>query len=171
MEIYEEKEIEYSNAIEKERKDAENLANQLSEKKKLKLQLLSKRDELIHMKKELEKKLNEKRKELSYKKMEKEEQIKRNNPELKFYENALAMKMSTLKEGIMEFAFTNINKELNSKKYSFIIDVSNKNYKVIDCQPRVPELNPLLNNLNSTRNFYEFLKYMRVAFINHSNNN
>jgi len=29
----------------------------------------------------------------------------------------------------MEFAFTNINKELNSKKYSFIIDVSNKNYK------------------------------------------
>ncbi|ORX76371.1 hypothetical protein BCR32DRAFT_271313 [Anaeromyces robustus] len=171
MEIYEEKENEYSNAIDKERKDAEILANQISEKKKLKLQLLSKRDELIYMKKELETKLTEKRKELSYKKMEKEEQMKKNDPELNFYENTLAMKMTALKEGIIEFTFTNINKEQTSKKYSFIIDVSNKNYKILDCQPKVPELNILLNNLNDTRNFYDFLKLIRIAFVNYSDNN
>ncbi|OUM62556.1 hypothetical protein PIROE2DRAFT_11139, partial [Piromyces sp. E2] len=61
MKAYENKEVEYSKAIEKERKDAENLTNQLSEKKKLQLQLLSKRDELINMKKELENKLKQKR--------------------------------------------------------------------------------------------------------------
>jgi len=47
--------------IEIERNEAENLANQLSEKKKLKINLLSKRDELILMKKELEKKLSKKK--------------------------------------------------------------------------------------------------------------
>lgn len=49
-------------AIAEERKDAENLTNQLSEKKKLQFQLLSKRDELINKKKELEIRLNEKKK-------------------------------------------------------------------------------------------------------------
>jgi len=29
----------------------------------------------------------------------------------------------------MEFTFTNINKDVPSKKYYFIIDVSNKKYK------------------------------------------
>ncbi|KAG4085395.1 hypothetical protein H8356DRAFT_1282848 [Neocallimastix lanati (nom. inval.)] len=130
MEIYEKKEMEYSKNIEIERNEAENLANQLSEKKKLKINLLSKRDELILMKKELEKKLSKKKEELSYKRMEKEEQIKKNIPELNFYENTLAMKITVLKENILEFGFTNINKEIVSKKYSFVIDVSNKNYKV-----------------------------------------
>jgi len=49
-------------AIAEERKDAENLTNQLSEKKKLQFQLLSKRDELINKKKELEIRINEKKK-------------------------------------------------------------------------------------------------------------
>jgi len=171
MEIYEKKEVDYSKDIEKERKEAENLANQLSEKKKLKINLLSKRDELIYMKKELENKLIKKRKELSYKKMEKEQQVKKNKPELIFYENTLALKINVLNEGVLEFVYTNINKELISKKYSFIIDVSNKNYKILNCDPKIQELNSLLNNLNNNRNFYDFLKDMREAFINFSRNN
>ncbi|ORX49308.1 hypothetical protein BCR36DRAFT_412826 [Piromyces finnis] len=170
MKIYENKGIEYSKALEKEREKAENLTNQLSEKKKLKFQLLSRRDELINMKKELEIRLKEKRKELEYRKMEKEEQMIKNEPELNFYENTLALKMTPIKEGIIEFAFTNINKELNSKKYYFVIDVSNKNYKILECQPKIPEINNLLDNLNDTRNLYDFIKLMRIAFINYSNN-
>jgi len=77
MKIYENKEVEYSKAIAEERKDAENLTNQLSEKKKLQFQLLSKRDELINKKKELEIRLNEKKKELAFRKLEKEEQMKK----------------------------------------------------------------------------------------------
>lgn len=71
----------------------------------------------------------------------------------------------------MKFSFIYIDQNDWEKEFSFVIDVSEANYRVIECQPGLPHMSPLLERLNMDRDFYGFLKRVRKAFVSLAGNN
>ncbi|EKM60634.1 uncharacterized protein PHACADRAFT_179844 [Phanerochaete carnosa HHB-10118-sp] len=60
--------------------------------------------------------------------------------------------------------FTHIDPTDPQREFSVVIDVSGDNYKVPTTSPFLPNLPILLDELNSTRDVYAFIKNVRQAF-------
>ncbi|KAJ1971379.1 kinetochore-associated Ndc80 complex subunit spc25, partial [Dimargaris verticillata] len=89
----------------------------------------------------------------------------RNEPELRFFEEKLALTIFSVRADLLEFTFTHVCEKNWLQPFRFVVDVSNKEYKVPTCEPTLSQLPDLVDWLNRTRNFYQFLKKMRQGFV------
>ncbi|KAI0075903.1 hypothetical protein K474DRAFT_1663663 [Panus rudis PR-1116 ss-1] len=60
--------------------------------------------------------------------------------------------------------FTHVDKTDLNREFSFVLDVSSRDYKVPTTSPFLPTLPILLEELNETRDVYSFIKQVRQAF-------
>jgi kinetochore protein Spc25, fungi type len=85
------------------------------------------------------------------------------------------MKIEGVREDVLRIVYTHIYETDWTKECSLTVDLSERNYKgmklcilhllpVLDCKPSLPNLEELVGQLNETREFFEFLKWMRQAF-------
>ncbi|CAG8547973.1 2692_t:CDS:2 [Dentiscutata heterogama] len=98
-----------------------------------------------------------------------ETQLSRNLPELGIFTNKLALTMESVRDDVINFIFTCIYENNSSRSCYFTIDVGETEYKVIECNPMVEELDKLVSQLNTSRDFFSFLKKMRQGFRKHAN--
>ncbi|CAG8581019.1 6893_t:CDS:2 [Paraglomus brasilianum] len=93
-----------------------------------------------------------------------QKQSVKNEPELKLYQEKSAMEMRAVREDVMAFIFTCINDRDPTRQYSFTLDCSEHQYKVLACPLSSDVYNQLVTELNITRDLYAFIKRMRKAF-------
>ncbi|EPY53611.1 kinetochore protein Spc25 [Schizosaccharomyces cryophilus OY26] len=98
----------------------------------------------------------------------KQEQL--NMPELQFWQDYLGLRMEGVHEEVIRFVFTNIDEKDWNKPFSFQINLAQIDYKVTHCRPPVPNLDDLVNKLNQSRDFYQFLRDIRKSFSNYHKN-
>lgn len=103
-------------------------------------------------------------------------QASKNGPELAFWEEHLAMKLEGVKDDVIRIVYNHVNESDWMREYSFTINLTERDYKgggfhsstansiVIECRPMLSNLDELVRQLNETREFFEFLKWMRQAF-------
>ncbi|PWY98196.1 hypothetical protein BCV70DRAFT_201985 [Testicularia cyperi] len=125
---------------------------------------------------ELQAEISELRQKLEIRKKAKEaqreklkEQMDRNGPELRLLEAKTGCSVTPTKIGDqLKFTFNLMNPDDWSQECHYTIDVSSSRYKVISISPKLPStvLDPLVDELNTTRKFYTFVKKMRSALRN-----
>ena len=103
-------------------------------------------------------------------------QASKNGPELSFWEEHLAMKLEGVKEDVLRIVYSHVYESDWTRECCFTIDLSERDYKgkisalfkltvsVIECKPVLNNLKGLVDQLNESREFFEFLKCMRQAF-------
>jgi kinetochore protein Spc25, fungi type len=85
------------------------------------------------------------------------------------------MKLEGVREDVLRIVYSHIYENDWMRECSFTIDLSERDYKgaastdgwltvVIDCKPTLNSLDTLVHRLNESREFFEFLKWMRQAF-------
>lgn len=86
------------------------------------------------------------------------------------------MKLEGVKEDVLRIVYNHVYESDWARECSFTIDLSERDYKgkilaifklivlVIECKPMLNNLNGLVDQLNESREFFEFLKWMRQAF-------
>ncbi|KAJ3061499.1 kinetochore-associated Ndc80 complex subunit spc25 [Podochytrium sp. JEL0797] len=89
---------------------------------------------------------------------------------MRFYQDKLAMTIASIKKDTLKFTFTNINNKRWEEEYSFVLDVTGTEYKLLDCTPSgaIDTIDQMLAFLNESRDFYRFLKEMRRGFLEYS---
>ncbi|KAL3902183.1 MAG: hypothetical protein SGCHY_000034 [Lobulomycetales sp.] len=98
------------------------------------------------------------------------QQVK-NLPEWKAYSERLAWNVKTIKKDVIMFVFTHISDDWN-EQFHFTVDVSSKEYKVVDCAPAevLNSSKEYLDQLNESRDLFLYLKQMRAAFVEYAKN-
>ncbi|OLL22310.1 Kinetochore protein spc25 [Neolecta irregularis DAH-3] len=91
-------------------------------------------------------------------------QSSKNTPELEFWEDHLGMKILGLKDDFLQIVFTHINEHDWQREYYVTLDLSERNYQVPECKPLLNQLAALVDRLNETRDFPDFLKRVRKGF-------
>lgn len=86
------------------------------------------------------------------------------------------MKLEGVKEDVIRIVYSHVNESDWMREYAFTINLAERDYKgtrlafsvanwkVIECKPGLTNLDVLVQRLNETREFFEFLKWMRQAF-------
>ena len=70
---------------------------------------------------------------------------------------------------VIKFVFTHINEQDWNEEYYFVVDMSYASvYKLIACKPMLKDIDSWMEWLNSSRDFYTFLKKMRKGFTLHA---
>ncbi|KYQ91535.1 hypothetical protein DLAC_07296 [Tieghemostelium lacteum] len=66
-----------------------------------------------------------------------------------------------------KFIFTNINRVDNDKAYHITIQIEKQSeiYRLIECQPAIPNIEDLVLELNQTNNLSSFVKKIRSEFV------
>jgi kinetochore protein Spc25 len=151
--------------LEKENKDYVDRENDLKA-------LIDQRSKMSNTKVELERKLSDLQARLKKETEihEQKERIRqatkeREQPELEFFKKIFALEIEALRKDLMKFIFSNIDSDDWSKEYVIIIDVSSSNYRVTLCEPMLSQLELLIQDLNTDRDFYLFLKRVRQCFV------
>lgn len=90
------------------------------------------------------------------------QQSARNVPELRVWESQLSMTIEAPEADTLRFVFRDICEDAN-KMHTIVIDVSEKQYKVVECYPII-SVDALLHRLNESRDFGGFLKQVRASF-------
>ena len=67
----------------------------------------------------------------------------------------------------LKIVFTHVLESDWEKEYVFVVNMSKRDYEVVQCRPRLPEgvIQEAVGRLNETRNFGGFLKEMRMGFV------
>ncbi|CCF51367.1 hypothetical protein NDA11_002149 [Ustilago hordei] len=118
--------------------------------------------EIAELRQNLEKK--KQAKELQREKLK--EQINKNGPELRLLESKTGCSIQPTKVGDqLKFIYNLMNADDWSQECHFTIDVSSSKYKLTSLSPKLDASlqGSLLQELNSTRKFYTFVKKMRAA--------
>ncbi|GAB5589954.1 kinetochore-associated Ndc80 complex subunit spc25 [Umbelopsis nana] len=170
--------VKMQGAIEKYKTDAELLSDKLG-KEKEELQKATrdiaeykeKRDLQFARKQELERQLMELKRELEQKRQAKNVamqenvvQQRKNIPELLCYEEKLACKIVGVQTDVLTFQFHNIDENDWNRRFSVTIEVAGKQYNLKACDPDLPVAKRLVDELNSSRDFFRFLKKIRQSF-------
>ncbi|KAF0445450.1 kinetochore protein Spc25 [Gigaspora margarita] len=127
----------------------------------------SKNEGIIVLKKRIEKvegDIKQQREVIEVKRALLETQLSQNLPELSIFTNKLALTMDRVQDDMINFTFTCIYDNNSSRSCCFTIDVGKTKYKVIECNPMLEELDELVSQLNTSRDFFSFLKKMRQGF-------
>ncbi|EPQ30072.1 uncharacterized protein PFL1_02189 [Pseudozyma flocculosa PF-1] len=93
-------------------------------------------------------------------------QVDQNGPELKLLESRTGCSIQPTKVGDqLRFTFQLVNPDDWSDECFFVVDVSKPQYAVSSHRPQLAPavFEPMLDELNSTRKFYTFVKQMRHA--------
>ncbi|EEB08526.2 kinetochore protein Spc25 [Schizosaccharomyces japonicus yFS275] len=93
------------------------------------------------------------------------------NPELQFWEKYLGMRIEGVREDELRIVFVNIDDKNWKKRFSFHINFMEKLYEVTKCNPPLSNLEELVERLNKTRNFFRFLKEIRMSFYIYAHSN
>ncbi|XP_078571685.1 kinetochore protein Spc25-like [Branchiostoma floridae x Branchiostoma japonicum] len=80
-----------------------------------------------------------------------------------FFRDRLGLKFRKLDGGRLQFAFTVIDVKNPDRAFVFTLKVDSK-YEVVDCDPKVADLDDLVAKLNSTNNLSAFVQTMRKRF-------
>ncbi|CAH1761241.1 3014_t:CDS:2 [Entrophospora sp. SA101] len=147
--------------IQSEVKELENRKNLLNNHKNI----------LVKKVESIRKKVQKQKDALSVKKKKLEENFAKNEPELELYKNKLAIDVKGLQgspDDLVIFEFSCIYKNEPSRTCHFILNVTDDDYKVLNCSPMVKGLNESLMKLNKTRDLVKFVKEMRKAFSDHA---
>ncbi|KAJ2160989.1 kinetochore-associated Ndc80 complex subunit spc25 [Coemansia sp. RSA 552] len=94
-------------------------------------------------------------------------QAAKNSPELAFFEKQMGISIVGGHEDLLTFVFTHISLSEPSRPFSVSVDLSQREYKVTKCTPAIADLEPLVDWLNMTRDFFGFLKRIRRGFVDH----
>nr|CAG8660542.1 5805_t:CDS:2 [Entrophospora candida] len=165
--LYEKKKKEISEKS-KEEKRIQSEVKELENRKNL---LNNHKNILVKKVESIRKKVQKQKDALSVKKKKLEENFAKNEPELELYKNKLAIDVKGLQgspDDLVIFEFSCIYKNEPSRTCHFILNVTDDDYKVLNCSPMVKGLNESLMKLNKTRDLVKFVKEMRKAFSDHA---
>jgi hypothetical protein len=84
--------------------------------------------------------------------------------ELADFQKYLGLLIEPLPKNQTRFTFSQIDSR-NERPCAFVIDVSEDKYRVLSCEPVIPDLMRLVDDLNTHRDFYRFLKLCRQRFV------
>ncbi|KAJ1817360.1 kinetochore-associated Ndc80 complex subunit spc25 [Coemansia sp. RSA 2599] len=96
-----------------------------------------------------------------------ETQRAKNQPELEFFQNrmGLAIDKGDDKDSLT-FIFTLISLSEPTRPFTITVDMSQRDYRVAKCNPEIKDLGKCVETLNASRDFFDFLKRIRKAFVN-----
>ncbi|XP_066302313.1 kinetochore protein Spc25-like [Branchiostoma lanceolatum] len=80
-----------------------------------------------------------------------------------FFKDRLGLKFRKLDGGRLQFSFTLIDAKDPDRAFVFTLKVDSK-YEVVDCDPKVSDLDDLVAKLNATNNLSAFVQTMRKRF-------
>lgn len=123
--------------------------------------LLEKENDLKQEVQELKEKLKKKNEEKKEKLEQISAQLDSARSEIEFLEPTLNMEIKKRSGGILSFTFKDISFSNPLQLCSFHLDISSREYKLIETDPPIPEQALLIKELNDSRNFYSFLKSIR----------
>ncbi len=93
-----------------------------------------------------------------------QEEERKSNIELADFQKYLGLLIEPLPKNQTRFAFSQIDSQ-NERPCAFVVDVSEDKYRVLSCDPVIPDLLRLVDDLNTHRDFYRFLKLCRQRFV------
>lgn len=93
-----------------------------------------------------------------------ERQVALNEPEARALEEVLKWSVEGVERDILKIKFTHLDEMNPAREFSFVIDLSERRYKVSTSSPLLPQMSALVEWLNETREFYWFVKKVRKAF-------
>ncbi|ORY03435.1 hypothetical protein K493DRAFT_311702 [Basidiobolus meristosporus CBS 931.73] len=159
--LYSELQVEESRALSELKTDLLNLKKRQEEVKfnmdELRLRIELKRDAIARKKEERAEVLEALRL-----------QRKRNQLRLNACEDSTCMRIYGAQEDKITFIFTEIREDKPHREHAFTVDVSQEQYQVTECFPRLKELDQIVEWVNTTGDFYTFLKKMRASFAKNS---
>ncbi|CAG8627448.1 42046_t:CDS:2, partial [Gigaspora margarita] len=165
IKLFEKIHKEFIKSLENEKKELLKIQMEITN---LKLDESSKNEGIIVLKKRIEKvegDIKQQREVIEVKRALLETQLSQNLPELSIFTNKLALTMDRVQvDDMINFTFTCIYGNNSSRSCCFTIDVGKTKYKVIECNPMLEELDELVSQLNTSRDFFSFLKKMRQGF-------
>lgn len=86
--------------------------------------------------------------------------------ELTDFQKYLGLQIIPLPNNQTRFSFLQIDpKTPNDTLCSFVVDVSQEQYRVLSCEPMIPDMGKIVDDLNQHRDFYRFLKLCRQRFV------
>ncbi|RHZ74326.1 hypothetical protein Glove_226g11 [Diversispora epigaea] len=151
--------------LEKEKKELYKIQLEVTNLKNEENLKLERKNSLLRQVEITKKDIQKYRDVLSEKQIALEKQLAQNEPELNRFEDKLAFTMEGVRDDAILFTFKCIYENDSSRKCSFTVDVGEK-YSVIECNPPLGQVVcDLLSQLNSTRDFFTFIKKMRQAFL------
>ncbi|KAL9661786.1 hypothetical protein QQ045_026614 [Rhodiola kirilowii] len=65
----------------------------------------------------------------------------------------------------IKFTFTNIHPKNSNQEFSFTIHHSNDTYTVLQCEPHLNGIEPLVQDLNKTNGLFKFVRTLRELFL------
>ncbi|RKO82859.1 chromosome segregation protein Spc25-domain-containing protein [Blyttiomyces helicus] len=148
-------------------KEGEEVAAANSEREELKLsseERVEQKMELLAQRRELARELHRRKEELQRKRQAQLDKHNELEPELQGFVQHLALELKCPEPDVVQFIFTHVNERNWEKEYSFSVDFSTRTYRVTSCVPILPNLDRLLAWVNTSRDFYSFLKEMRKEF-------
>lgn len=96
-----------------------------------------------------------------------EKELARARAELADFQKHLGFFLEPLPNHQTRFSFIQVDPvHPTDRACSFVVDVSQDQYRVLHCEPMIPDMQNLVNELNQHRDFYRFLKICRQSFVN-----
>ncbi|CAG8441112.1 3851_t:CDS:2 [Acaulospora morrowiae] len=161
----EKKQKDLITTLEKEKKELYKIQTEISNLKNEELMKNERKNTLLKQIETVKKNIQKQRDVLAEKQVSLELQLSKNEPELKLFEDRLALTMEGVRDDAITFTFTCVYENDSSRPCSFTIDVGETKYTVFDCNPPLDQvLEELVSHLNSSRDFFSFIKRMRQAF-------
>ncbi|KAI8058153.1 chromosome segregation protein Spc25-domain-containing protein [Syncephalis plumigaleata] len=92
-------------------------------------------------------------------------QREKNKLEQSCYETMLGLRIRSVKVDTIEFIFNLIDAQQPERCFQFTLSVANQVYAVTACEPSLSTMETMVQVLNEHRQFYTFLKQVRLAFV------
>ncbi|KAJ3010098.1 UNVERIFIED_CONTAM: hypothetical protein HDU68_002329, partial [Siphonaria sp. JEL0065] len=146
--------------------EKEEVENASLDKKRANLEL--ERETLLREINVLEANLNSRSAKLAHTVATRESLTAKTRAQREFYEQRLALTIHSVATDVLRFEYTHISNKNWDRVFSFVLDVSaGKAYKLKDLYPEnsITNLDSLLEFLNTSRDFFRFLKEMRCGFL------
>ncbi|KAJ1849519.1 kinetochore-associated Ndc80 complex subunit spc25 [Coemansia sp. RSA 2703] len=114
----------------------------------------------------LETELEKKQKAIDEKRKVLEEQAKKNGPEVEFFEKKMGIAIDNGgDDDTLTFSFTLISLSEPLRRFSVTVNMAQRDYKVTRCNPVIRDVDRYVDELNSSRDFFAFIKRVRKAFV------
>ncbi|RIB24967.1 chromosome segregation protein Spc25-domain-containing protein [Gigaspora rosea] len=149
--------------LDKEKKEIHKLQAEVSNLKVEENTVNERKNFLVMQIDAMKKEIQKQRDSIVAKQLSLEAQLSKNEPELKRFVDRLAFTMEGARDDAITFTFTCIYENDSSQPCSFTLNVV-PIYTVLECNPPLDQIEELVSQLNTSRDFYTFVKRIRLAF-------
>eukprot|EP00003_Mantamonas_plastica_P013108 TRINITY_DN23067_c0_g1_i1.p1 TRINITY_DN23067_c0_g1~~TRINITY_DN23067_c0_g1_i1.p1 ORF type:complete len:237 (-),score=97.03 TRINITY_DN23067_c0_g1_i1:24-686(-) len=112
------------------------------------------------------KKVEEQLKEVQQAQKELEARIKGAKNGVFFYEDRLKLKFEVMQQDYLRFVFTHIDADDVDREFLFTVSVDEDDqYHLVECKPMIPKVQKLIDEVNETNQFSDFVIAMRRKFV------